>query len=743
MIRFSVCVSLLRRQAAVLGGVGAAFLFASSVRAADLDFNVANGNFTTAGNWVDATTGAAVGAAPTLGDNAFVRNGGTVTIDSDVAATLIRIGASKTIQTGEPPVDTAAGGAGTLIWTAGEITGVEGFHQGGPDLRVGQRINPGGTLVPAGADYPGTVTQNGATTKIMLKNPESRITIGDNGATSTPPSSYTLINGTIGTAIGGSGIDGANGNNGINVKNGTFTMTGGQIIDATPDDLKAGTLTTQRFLTIASNTGTGLGSENVATATLSGGSINVLGGIRVASSGNTRGYLNINGPITIVTGGDTSIGYNAVNGWGEMNMSAGSLQVGRNDTNPISGAPYNLLGRLQIGHRGKGVLNMSGGSIDVSREIRVGAENAAGGSVINMTGGTILTPALNMRNDITTGTDDGASIIIDGASASFSQIGAAGTIIGNQGKALFEVRQGTAVLGRSGTTTAGFVNVGATAASKATVNLKGGKLSLGGTMGYTYAASITPGFTYPDINLTGGTLEFNNPLGTSALSWQPHLENEGSTLSLKPGALQQVNIGQAFSAETQTQYASNFSMTSGVFDVEIGAHTLLGADFFSVANGTASLTGGSVNISYLPGFTPNDGDTMKILRASAGVTLNAGAVTITGSNAANWSLITALSGGVQEIQLKYTASVGVAGDYNGNGVVDGADYVLWRNGGALQNDPNPGNPTAQYSFWRSRFGATSGSGSGVGLGSSAVPEPSSVVLVMLSFVALLGAKRAR
>ena len=30
--------------------------------------------------------------------------------------------------------------------------------------------------------------------------------------------------------------NGTNGNNGINVRNGTFTMTGGKIIDATPTD---------------------------------------------------------------------------------------------------------------------------------------------------------------------------------------------------------------------------------------------------------------------------------------------------------------------------------------------------------------------------------------------------------------------------------------------------------------------------------------------------------------------------
>jgi len=77
---------------------------------------------------------------------------------------------------------------------------------------------------------------------------------------------------------------------------------------------------------------------------------------------------------------------------------------------------------------------------------------------------------------------------------------------------------------------------------------------------------------------------------------------------------------------------------------------------------------------------------------------------------------------------------GVAGDYNGNGIVDGADYVLWRDGGTLQNDPNPGNPTAQYNFWRSRFGATSGGGAALG-GSAAVPEPASAILMLVGLAA--------
>ena len=49
---------------------------------------------------------------------------------------------------------------------------------------------------------------------------------------------------------------------------------------------------------------------------------------------------------------------------------------------------------------------------------------------------------------------------------------------------------------------------------------------------------------------------------------------------------------------------------------------------------------------------------------------------------------------------------GVAGDFNGNGTVDAADYVVWRNGGPLANEVTaPGTVNADdYTDWRARFG---------------------------------------
>jgi hypothetical protein len=84
------------------------------------------------------------------------------------------------------------------------------------------------------------------------------------------------------------------------------------------------------------------------------------------------------------------------------------------------------------------------------------------------------------------------------------------------------------------------------------------------------------------------------------------------------------------------------------------------------------------------------------------------------------------------------APAGVAGDYNNNGTVDAADYVLWRNGGPLANDPTAGVQPADYDFWKSRFGAISGSGAG--LNGGAVPEPASIVLVLMG-LAFFGSRR--
>jgi len=73
---------------------------------------------------------------------------------------------------------------------------------------------------------------------------------------------------------------------------------------------------------------------------------------------------------------------------------------------------------------------------------------------------------------------------------------------------------------------------------------------------------------------------------------------------------------------------------------------------------------------------------------------------------------------------------GINGDFNLNGVVDAADFVVWR---------NTGRPPADYDLWRSRFGMTTGVGSGATM--AGVPEPRSAVLLLVAMLRIVGCVR--
>ena len=94
----------------------------------------------------------------------------------------------------------------------------------------------------------------------------------------------------------------------------------------------------------------------------------------------------------------------------------------------------------------------------------------------------------------------------------------------------------------------------------------------------------------------------------------------------------------------------------------------------------------------------------------------------------------------------------LAGDFNGDHVVNAADYTVWRDslgesgaGLAADADHNGMIDQKDYLVWKTRFGSVYGSAAGVesGAGSaSAVPEPASVLLQSWALI-ILANRRVR
>jgi hypothetical protein len=80
-------------------------------------------------------------------------------------------------------------------------------------------------------------------------------------------------------------------------------------------------------------------------------------------------------------------------------------------------------------------------------------------------------------------------------------------------------------------------------------------------------------------------------------------------------------------------------------------------------------------------------------------------------------------------ELTIMSAPTLEGDYNSNGIVDAADYVVWR-------DTDGSNPSG-FDTWRANFGATAGSGGSLsGFGIATVPEPSCLLVLSVGIAVL-------
>ena len=113
------------------------------------------------------------------------------------------------------------------------------------------------------------------------------------------------------------------------------------------------------------------------------------------------------------------------------------------------------------------------------------------------------------------------------------------------------------------------------------------------------------------------------------------------------------------------------------------------------------------------GFIPVVGQQFKVLTADS-ITNNG--FVLGGPAASSFNLL--FSGSNVILQA---IAVELLGDFNNNGVVDAADYTVWRDGlGTTYTFED-------YNLWKSHYGQTAGRGStGASPSQSVVPEPSSL-----------------
>ncbi|MFO0788623.1 MAG: PEP-CTERM sorting domain-containing protein [Pirellulales bacterium] len=291
---------------------------------------------------------------------------------------------------------------------------------------------------------------------------------------------------------------------------------------------------------------------------------------------------------------------------------------------------------------------------------------------------------------------------------------------------------------------------------------------------------------------TQGAGDFNNRAGSDPVASKANWKQISITHTVFPGSPEiGKTIGVGFFGRRDA------AVDDATLDV-VDAATKLMILEVNTTNGQARIrnqTGAAINIDYyniksagsalnatawnslqeqnLAGFPAGNGSGNGWEQAGGSSATAIGESYLTGNSAvganANIGLGGAFNvGGAQDLIFEYGAILSTGahptGDYNDNGVVDAADYALWRDklgqNVTLPNDSTPGSVAqADYTVWRAHFGeispvapstltrglvhyVTSFSGSGVGSG-SAVPEPSIVILLGMGIVAAFAGGRNR
>lgn len=285
------------------------------------------------------------------------------------------------------------------------------------------------------------------------------------------------------------------------------------------------------------------------------------------------------------------------------------------------------------------------------------------------------------------------------------------------------------------------VSAGGTVEVGGTLRIHNGdtvRLQAGGTI-KTHSLDPTGGGSF---QFGGGTLSFTgNVTSNITVPATGTLTGTGTLL----GNL--TNVGKfapGQSAGNVTIQGYYTQQGAATLEIEIGGASPGDTHDFVNITSSANIFGGSkLQLALLGGFIPGPSDTFTVLNAVGGISgvfsnitsgLRLDTVDGLGSFLVHYGVGSAFN--QNQIVLSAfqpTGPGGLPGDFNHDGVVNAADYVVWRKGvGVAPTQDN-------YNLWRSNFGQTFsflGSGWGAGGSSDNVPEPAAIALMLFATASL-------
>ncbi len=501
------------------------------------------------------------------------------------------------------------------------------------------------------------------------------------------------------------------------------------------------------------------GTWNVTANTLTFNGTANSGALIVGNSG--VGSLNVSGGAAVeVPGGQQSVvaGNNA-GSTGTITVSGDGSKLETNDFSLIT-----------IGGGGTGTLNITGGGEVRADFVEIATAASASGTVLVSDPGSFLSANYLGVGAGTSGTlnvvnsgfvqsnegsvNNGSTALVSGSDTSWET----GIFdVGVKGAGTLNIEAGGAVF-----STDGMVGeVGGNTSSNGSVVLKGtgsswilfGMLSIGGDAqmggpagtgtvdipagGFVEAAKDTMLYPGASLNLKGGVFSTHaiSFQGGGAFVWSSgtlHVGIYNGDLSnpsfgiLAPGAEQSV--------AGSTTIVGNYLQQAGAkLQIEVGGESAGGTYDLVGVTGQAIL-GGQLELDMLNGFVPNAGDTFTVLNAAGGLfgvfsNVTTGQRLMTDDGLGSFIVNYGAGSAFNQNQIVLSAFL-LQGDYNQNGVVDAADYVVWRKGlGTIytQND---------YDVWCAHFGLSAGGGAGTSVNDVAIPEPAALLQLVLVAAAM-------